>query len=106
MQRAQRIRGATGFCPDAADFLRPEEDVAGAIDQNAHAELVGTSIGPALAISTQENPPAAAASAKLADIFKASRRLKSDMVISRSNGVTSERAAAANDATNNKTDRS
>jgi hypothetical protein len=55
-------------------------------------------MGPALAISTQENPPAAAASAKLADIFKASRRLKSDMVFSRSNEVTSERAAAVNDA--------
>ena len=41
--------------------------------------MVGTSIGPALAISMQENPPAAAASAKLADIFKASRRLKSVM---------------------------
>jgi len=36
--------------------------------------IVGTSIGPALAISMQENPPAAAASAKLADIFKASLR--------------------------------
>jgi hypothetical protein len=41
--------------------------------------MVGTSIGPALAISTQENPPAAAASAKPADIFNASRRLKSVM---------------------------
>jgi hypothetical protein len=36
-------------------------------------------MGPALAVSMQENPPAAAASAKLADIFKASRRLMLDM---------------------------
>jgi hypothetical protein len=35
---------------------------------------VGTWIGPALASSIQENPPAAAA--KPADIFNASRRLK------------------------------
>src|SRR6266705_4159425 len=41
--------------------------------------IVGTSMGPALAVSMQENPPAAAASAKLADIFKASRRLMLDM---------------------------
>jgi hypothetical protein len=36
-------------------------------------------MGPSLAVSMQENPPAAAASAKLADIFKASRRLMLDM---------------------------
>src|SRR6266568_1667234 len=41
--------------------------------------IVGTSMGPALAVSMQKNPPAAAASAKLADIFKASRRLMLDM---------------------------
>jgi len=40
VQRAQRIRGTTGFGPDAVDFLRPEENIAGAIDQNADAELV------------------------------------------------------------------
>jgi hypothetical protein len=52
--------------------------------------MVGTSMGAALAISTQENPPAAAASAKLADIFNASRRLKSDIVFFRVNGMTSD----------------
>jgi hypothetical protein len=39
--------------------------------------IVGASIGPALANSMQENPPAA--TAKPADIFKASRRLKFGM---------------------------
>jgi hypothetical protein len=43
--------------------------------------IVGTSIGPALAISMQANPPAAAAAANPADIFKASRRLKFGMVL-------------------------
>jgi len=42
--------------------------------------IVGTSIGPAFAISMQANPPAAAVAAKPADIFKASRRLKLGMV--------------------------
>jgi len=41
--------------------------------------IVGTSMGPAVAVSMQENPPAAAVSAKLADIFNASRRLMLDM---------------------------
>jgi hypothetical protein len=46
--------------------------------------MVGTSIGAAaLANSTQENPPAAAAIAKLADIFKASRRFMSGMMFLR-----------------------
>jgi hypothetical protein len=40
VQRTQRIRGTTRLRPDAARFLRPEEDIAGAIDQNADAELV------------------------------------------------------------------
>jgi hypothetical protein len=40
-------------------------------------------MGPALAISMHENPPAAAASAKPADIFKASLRWIWDMKFSR-----------------------
>src|SRR3984957_16529149 len=40
VQRTQQIRGTTRLRPDAARFLRPEEDIAGAIDQNADAELV------------------------------------------------------------------
>jgi len=55
-----------------------------------------------LAISMQENPPAAAANAKLADIFNASRRLKSDIVFSPSNGMTSDRGAATNGVWNTK----
>ena len=41
--------------------------------------MVGTSIGAAFASSTQENPPAAD-SAKPADIFNASRRLRSKVM--------------------------
>jgi hypothetical protein len=64
--------------------------------------MVGTSMGPALAISMQENPLVAADSAKLADIFNASRRLKSDIVFSRLSGMTSDRRAAAHSVWNTK----
>jgi hypothetical protein len=50
----------------------------------------------------QENPPAAAASARLADIFKASRRLKSDIVFSWLDGMTSDQRAAAHSVSNTK----
>src|SRR5450432_2469843 len=40
MQRAQRIRGASGLRLHAIRLLRPEKDIAGAVDQNADAELV------------------------------------------------------------------
>ena len=52
------------------------------ITRTLSLSITGTSIGPALAISMQENPPAAAVAAKPADIFKASRRLKLGMVSS------------------------
>jgi len=82
MQRALDIRGAAGLGLHTIDFLRFEKDIAGAVDQNADAELVDRrhrAIGPALAISMQANPPAAAAAANPADIFMASRRLKLSM---------------------------
>jgi hypothetical protein len=47
----------------------------------AEVEAAHGKIGPALASSTQENPPAAAAAAKPADIFKASRRLRFGIAI-------------------------
>ncbi len=49
--------------------------------------MVGTSIGPALAISMQENPPAA--TARPADIFRASRRLMFGMGVLSAVGLQS-----------------
>jgi hypothetical protein len=40
VQRAFRIRGAAGLRLHPVRFLRPEEDIARAVDQNADAELV------------------------------------------------------------------
>jgi hypothetical protein len=40
MQRAQRIRGTAGLGLDPGHFLRAEENVAGAVDEHADAELV------------------------------------------------------------------
>ena len=74
----QRALGVAGTTSLPTHLLRPEEDVAGAIDQQPTLTLsiVSTSIGAAFANSPHQNPPAAASAAP-ADIFRASRRKKS-----------------------------
>jgi hypothetical protein len=76
-------RPGSVFAPPACCGLKKISLALSTSTRTLSLSIVGTSIGPALAISKQENPPAAAASAKLVDIFSASRRLKSDIEISR-----------------------
>ena len=82
VQRAQRLGGAAGLGADAVHGLRPKEKVAGAVDQDTDGEPVDSSArrsGLPWPSRRRKIRLPRAASAKLADIFKASRRLKSGM---------------------------
>ena len=86
VQRAQRIGGTAGLGLDPATSCGRKK-ISLALSTSTRTlslSMVGTSIGPALAISMQAKPPAAAA--RPADSFKASRRLMFGMGFSPRSG--------------------